>query len=44
MEDELDDLKVCKVGSVILVDNGASFTSVNNYLELKSLWKGTGTG
>ena len=42
-EDELEDLKLCKIGSVVLVHSSAIFTYMRNFLELKALRKVTGT-
>ena len=35
--EEFDDVKVCKIGSVILVNSGVAFTSVNESIELQNL-------
>lgn len=42
--DELDVIKVYKMGRVILVDSEAAFTSNNDCVELKNLRKVRGTG
>ena len=33
-EDELEDLKMYNVGSVVQIDSGATLTSVNNSIDL----------
>ena len=39
--EEEQDVKVCKIGSVILVDSGAAFTSVNESIKLHQNIRGT---
>ena len=34
-----NDVKVCKLGSILLVDSGAAHTSVNYYFDLSNIWK-----
>lgn len=37
IEEESVDLKVFKIGSVVLVDSGVAFTPVNNPIELQNV-------
>ena len=38
-EQESDDVKVYKIGTLMFVDSGAAFTSVNESIELQNLKK-----
>ena len=42
-DNEVDDVKVYKIGSVLLVDGGAAFTSMNDSIELENSRKVKGT-